>query len=70
MYSKLLRLFSVAAVVPLLMLGGCVSTAEVDALRADAARAQQTADQALATAQECAAKCEAIDSQFQDDLRK
>ncbi len=70
MYFKLLRLLSVAAVAPLLMLGGCVTQAELDALQADAARAQQTADQALATAQECAAKCEAMDSQFQDSLRK
>ena len=64
MKPRLKVLVAVLAIAPMMALGGCATK---DDLRAQIARAQATADEALALAQECNQKC---DRMFQEDLRK
>jgi len=66
MNRNLKVLLAVATVAPLIALGGC-ATKDYDELSARIDRAQQTADQALALAQECNEKC---DRMFQESLQK
>ena len=66
MNRKLKVILAVAVVAPLMTLGGC-ATKNNDELNARIQRAQDTADQALALAQECNQKC---DRMFQESLRK
>ena len=60
MMPKVKTLLAVAAVAPIMALGACAQKADYDELRAQIARAQATADEALALAQECNEKCDRL----------